>query len=37
MLDFERDDNSNKVLREVLKVIESGDKILVELVEDLGI
>ena len=37
MLDFERDDTSDWALREVLKVMESGDKILVELAENLGI
>lgn len=37
VLDFERDDSSDWALREVFKVIESDDKILVELAEDLGI
>ena len=37
VLDFERDDISDWAIHKILKVIESGDKILVELAEDLGI
>lgn len=37
VLNFERDDTSDWALCEVLKAMESGDKILVEVAEDLGI
>jgi hypothetical protein len=37
LLDLERDGASDRALREGLKVIEPGDKILVKLAEDLGI
>jgi hypothetical protein len=37
VLDFEREVYAERGLREVLKVIRSADKILVELADDLGI